>query len=333
MAENKQPAPLNLQQVAEMLERATQAVRSTQHTLTAEAVKNMSVAELRQDAVLEEAFQQGWTACVAAINRTLRSAGQPQAKRPRTSYATAVAAKPPPRQAATRSKPPPRTMVGPKAKDRGTTRENSRTSSATGKGSTTTASTSPQVKPPPPPSTLSVVERRRVPGGKPGTPYRPTNTAAENRPSTSRDTSGTPASRETTKSVAETTKEGPSRKEKNRNRFREMLARKKARKAEAVSQQYRLNKSPCASTSTISTPLSPVPPPTPSEPMEVDQPDPVVTATSGNPTDLAAGVESSRDVDDVYLDSPVPSLPALSESDEDEQPFFGETPPTSPGHR
>jgi hypothetical protein len=128
--------------------------------------------------------------------------------------------------------------------------------------------------------------------------------------------------------VEETKERGPSTKaQKNRERFRELLARKKARKAANTSQQHRLEKHPSLPSTSSSAPQTPPTTTALPERMEVDPPRLEEATTSES---SVGSTEPSRDVIDVFLNTPflLPETPSMD--DEEDPPFFKGTPPQSP---
>ena len=111
--------------------------------------------------------------------------------------------------------------------------------------------------------------------------------------------------------------------ERKYERFLKIKERTKARKAN-TSQQFRLVKHPVSSAPDVE--HSPPPATRQEEPMEVDVTSPGTTATPETEAATTTAGQSGRDEIDVYLDSPAPSL----DEPDDEQPFFRETPPSSP---
>jgi hypothetical protein len=121
----------------------------------------------------------------------------------------------------------------------------------------------------------------------------------------------------------------PTAKQQKYERFLGIKERTKTQKAE-TSQQFRLAKHPCPVPSATTSVIPPAP--TQEEPMEVDTYIPGTSVTPEAVLIRTAAGSSGRDDIDVYLDTPVPSLPEEPEKEED-PPFFKETPPSSPGHQ
>ena len=297
------PAPLTLEQVAEMLEKASQAVRTTPLRHTAERVRTMPELQLRADPVLNEAFRRGWEACTAAINRTLRTPGPPPPKRSRPAPETG------PLTSRATGKPATRGIRG---------------SQGRGRINTSTQQSKPvdDEKIPPPPEDWPEVERRRALRFIPGTRYRPINTEADVRPSSSKGPGKRPVPEETATSTKEA--KGFSRKQvKNRERFMVMLERRKARKVTGTSQQHRLAK-PASSLFTTTHTADHKHPIECEEKMEVDLPPaasgPASVVSLADPTAAAGSSEVVDDFIDLQLDFPLPPFPEILGSDREESP-------------
>lgn len=282
-----------------MLRRATEAVTSSRPR-TAEAVRAMPITDLRRDPVLEAAFQRGWDEAKSTIHQALQ--GTPgSAKRSRPS---GQQTRPAPTTSLPKPSPAPRR---------------------------TTAKVEHRV--PPLPSGWSQVERTRALSFDPRAGHHPPGATGRGRQSTSRGAMkhavehgppGTSGNRETAVKPTDTTSRVSQRKYERYLRFREEDRKKRTRRACPQSQQHRLAKTPETTTTSTSTNTS-------GEAMEVDC---VGTGTAATPdnTQVATGEDTSgRDVEDIYLEAPPPTLPTLEE-DED-QPFFRETPPSSPGQQ
>lgn len=148
-----------------------------------------------------------------------------------------------------------------------------------------------------------VQHKERVPLPPPSCPA-----TGGDKPSTARKNPSTPGNRTTATPAASGAGAKETAKQRNLKRFQDMIERRKARKAKASSQQHRLAKHPEPNAASTSHCLAPPGPQSSPVQMEVDQPEQETATTSPSAGSITL-VSPRRDVDDIYLDEPVLSLP------------------------
>lgn len=303
MADKNVTTPLSLHQVAEMLERAIHALKEIRHLQSAEEVRDMAEDELLQDPVLKVAFQRGQAS--------------------RTTVASAmVDPNLPTRQVSTS---PPITMAPTAAIVTGFKRRPRSRPINTTPMASTLVSLQRQVNVFPPFSNRSKTDRSHTLRRK---SYSLAITAASDHSSLPRSNADNLASLEPMSFMTETKVKDKTKNNNKREKSKKIMGNMTAMKAETTGQLHRRLKHPNLSpkiktTSTLASS---------STSLVSDQSSLDVLATPKNPTNPVE--ELIKDVDNIYLQTPYLSLPEEPKIEEEEdQPFFKDSPPSSPKSR
>lgn len=294
MADKNATTSLSLQQIIELLERATHALKEIRHTQSAQEVRDMAEDELHQDPVFEATFQRDRESCMTVA------------------VAATAGPKLPTRQVSTSKKPLPKTMT--LTAERGTgfkMRPLFRPINTT-----PIVTLQPQMNVFPLPWDQSATELIHTLWC---THHSLANNTASDDSSISRSNSRKVAvSRELMRSMIETKLNQKIRNDNNREKAKKTLAKMISLKAKTTAQKH-----PDLSPQNTSTLKSS------STTLVSEQPRSEVLATLITPADPVE--ELNRSVDNVYLDTLFLSLPEEPNiEEEDDHPFFKETPPSSP---